>query len=128
MSANSSRVYVENNVNEVLHSVETGVVKWVRDMTARLELETVNELNRLVYNTPESPNYQRTGNLRKSVQKHFPTETEGVVQVGGGQVDYAKAVHEGTQHMPPRPYMRNAVEKLRNEAGPDLARQIEAQL
>lgn len=120
-----SNVTVDDYSPRVYASIATGINKWVRDTTAQVELETVKELNRLVYDTPESPTYKRTGNLRKSVTKHYPSETEGIVQA---QIDYAIYVHEGTPHMPPRPYMRNAVEKVKREAGTDLHRKIEMEL
>lgn len=60
--------------------------------------------DRLIYDTPPSPNYVRTGNLRRSIGSE---EVGDVVEVYA-EAEYAEYVHEGTRHMAPRPFLARA--------------------
>ena len=70
------------------------------------------EITKLVYDTPESPNYKRTGKLRNSLT-HTDNGKDTVYI--GTNVEYASAVEYGTKRIPPRPYLKNAVEKHSDE-------------
>lgn len=97
------------------------------------EGNAIKEITSMVYDTAESPTYVRTGRLRNSIT-HATKESEGKSfsysdskgkqysdKVGGGigeyevwigtNVEYAPYVHEGTSRMPPRRFLRAAVEK-----------------
>lgn len=63
------------------------------------------EVTALVYDTPESPNYKRTGFLRNSID--HKTELDSAL-IGSG-AKYAKYVELGTSKMPARPFLRNAI-------------------
>ncbi len=65
------------------------------------------EITKLVYDTPESPNYKRTGNLRNSLT-HTDNGKDTVYI--GTNVEYAPYVEYGTSKMPPRPYLKSALE------------------
>lgn len=83
----------------------------LRAVTADLERATKRELQTLVYDTPESPNYRRTGNLINSVT-HRVTSDNAQVNVGA---QYAWHVHEGNQYVGPRPFLANAVKRQKRK-------------
>ena len=65
----------------------------------------IDEVNKLVYDTPQSPNYKRTGYLRESINH---VEQDDSTLIGAG-AKYAKYVELGTSKMSPRPFLRNAI-------------------
>lgn len=86
----------------------------------------LDEITPKVYDTPQSPNYQRTGRLRGSITYALKgthstpdppaTGTDGVTDapdestvVVGTNVDYAPYVETGTSKMPPRPFIEPSV-------------------
>lgn len=73
----------------------------------------VDEVTKLVYDTPESPNYHRTNRLRESI-KFVPNYSGKYVDVGSN-VEYAPYVELGTRKMKPRPFLKNAVENHTKE-------------
>ena len=76
--------------------------------------QAVDEVTRLVYDTPESPNYHRTNRLRESI-KFKPNYAGKYVDVGTTNVEYAPYVELGTRKMKPRPFLKNAVENYTKE-------------
>ena len=64
------------------------------------------EITKVVYDTPESPTYRRTGNLRNSLTHTTDASTAYI----GTDVEYAVHVEFGTTRMKPRPYLKPAVE------------------
>ena len=75
------------------------------------EKHAVEEISKAVYDTPESPNYVRTGRLRNSIT-HARDDTSAYV---GTNVEYAAYVELGTSRMNPRPYLRPAAENYADE-------------
>ncbi len=69
------------------------------------EGNAVSEINKLVYDTPPSPTYVRTGRLKGSISHAHDDEAAYV----GTNVEYAPYVELGTYKMAPRPFLRNAV-------------------
>lgn len=65
----------------------------------------IDEVNKLVYDTPQSPNYKRTGYLRQSIN-HVEQDDSALIGAGA---KYAKYVELGTSKMSPRPFLRNAI-------------------
>lgn len=104
-----------NHLPEVAQAIEAVCADLAQDLTNAVYLETQVELDRLIYDTPESPNYQRTTNLYHSTARKMVTPTSGVVSSGDARAPYAQYVHEGTDNMPPRPYLNNAAKNV--EAG-----------
>jgi hypothetical protein len=97
----------------------------------RLAHEMTNEVVRLVYQQPESPNYKRTGFLRDSLMASTnemplaildnPGASDGIdwaqieLVINGAEIGdtiylgytaaYGVHVHYGTNNMPPRPWV-----------------------
>lgn len=71
------------------------------------------EITEMIYDTPESPNYKRTGRLRNDIT-HEVHKSEGAVYIGNS-VKYAILVHNGTRRMKARRYLKNAVIKYKDE-------------
>ena len=71
------------------------------------------EITRLVYDTPPSPTYVRTGNLRNSLTGKYAKD-EKTVYIGTN-VEYAPYVEFGTRRMKEKPYLRNACSKYVDE-------------
>lgn len=94
---------------------------WVAETAAAVEAETKNQLDVLIYRTPER-GYRRTGNLRNSVRHKLVSRNVAEVQA---HAEYARAVHEGTSRMGPRPYMANALKRDAPRMAERLARQIQ---
>ena len=65
----------------------------------------IDEVNKLVYDTPQSPNYKSTGYLRESIN-HVEQDDSALIGAGA---KYAKYVELGTSKMKPRPFLRNAI-------------------
>ena len=69
------------------------------------------EISKAVYDTPESPNYVRTGRLRNSITHARDDESAYI----GTNVEYAAYVELGTSKMKPRPYLRPAAQNYADE-------------
>lgn len=69
------------------------------------EGNAVSEINKLVYDTPQSPNYVRMGRLKNSIS-HAVSGNDVYI---GTNVEYAPYVELGTVHMAPRPFLRNGI-------------------
>jgi HK97 gp10 family phage protein len=65
-----------------------------------------------------------TGALRDSIQGRVINQQAGEVVAGGGAVDYAGYVEEGTVKMPARPYMHPAADAARPRFEAAVARAI----
>lgn len=64
----------------------------------------------MIYQTPESPNYKRTGNLWKGTYIKSRTNKKTIVS---NKEDYHFYVEYGTKNMFPRPAIRLALEALK---------------
>lgn len=84
--------------------IRAAIARTMGETAAALEAEAKGQAQRLIYATPESASYRRTGNLMNSITHSF-TEDSATVTAGA---EYAIYVHEGTRHMTPRPFLVNA--------------------
>ena len=69
--------------------------------------------NKLVYDTPPSPTYVRTGDLKKSIAHKYVKEEKAAYI--GTNLEYAPYVEYGTRNMHERPFLRNAVQDYHDE-------------
>lgn len=84
------------------------------------EGNAVTEINKLVYDTPPSDSYTRTGRLKNSITHTHDDEAAFI----GTNVEYAPYVEFGTRSKGPRPFLRNAVTNYTD----DYVRIVEAGL
>lgn len=124
-----------DNSDEVLDELARRMPKILDAVGIEAEGNAVTEINNLIYNTPESPNYVRTGFLKNSIT-HATKKKDGEsysvdgngdyhkVNVSWGEDDsvvigsaleYASYVELGTSKMAPRPFLQNAIEKYKND-------------
>ncbi len=64
----------------------------------------IDNLNKQIYSTPETPSYKRTGALRASIHRRT-FKTDAIV---GTTLDYAPYVELGTRKTPSRPFLKPA--------------------
>lgn len=87
---------------ELKRAIDIGM----RAVAAAGEGNAIREVTRLVYDTPPSPTYVRTGNLRNSLKgKYVPEEEAAYI---GTNLEYAPYVEFGNRHTREKPYLRNA--------------------
>ena len=96
---------VNDHTDEVIQEVHNRVPIILEALGIEAEGNAVSEINKLVYDTPESPNYVRTGRLKGSISHAHDDENAYI----GTNVEYAPYVEFGTKHMAARPFLRNAV-------------------
>lgn len=89
---------------EMLSLLDAETKKLETQTAQKLAALTRHQLTKLVYATPPSPKYQRTGNLMKAVKS-----TNSRVRIN---IHYAGYVHDGTRYMAGRPYLTNAISEL----------------
>ena len=77
------------------------------------QANAVREVTRLVYDTPPSPTYVRTGNLRNSISKKY-VKAELAAYIGTN-LEYAPYVEYGTRRMKEKPFLRNACRNYTDE-------------
>lgn len=70
------------------------------------ESNAKEHITKVIYDTPQSPNYKRTGRLRNSIT-HQVVDDENSVYIGTN-VEYAIPVEMGTSRMKPRPFIAPA--------------------
>lgn len=107
-------IVVISNREEVEKATESQIEQALEAIGQAAESHAVDEVTELVYDTPESPNYKRTGNLRQSITHSEPNMVGKYVDVGS-RVEYAPYVEFGTRKMKPRPFLKNAVTKYKTE-------------
>ena len=141
--ANVDRVSFNIKVNNrrlVLDEFERRMPIILEAVGLKMEGNAIKEINKLVYDTPENPDFPRTGRLRNSItyacergqgqpntqpgwkcepsdyKPHGRAESNKVYV--GTNVEYAASVELGTsvnRKRGPRPYLRNAVAEHREE-------------
>jgi len=77
----------------------------VKAVTIDCEADAKLIITKVVYNTPESPNYKRTGRLRVNITHEFIEKDGSIVGRVGTDVEYAPYVEFGTKRRTGRPYL-----------------------
>ena len=98
-------VTVKSNVNEVIADLHGKIPRILEALALQAEGNAVDEVTKLVYDTPESPNYVRTGDLRKSISHATDSDSAYV----GTNIEYALYVETGTRYKGARPFLKNSV-------------------
>lgn len=113
-------VTLTSNKDEILDALgeQLGQAMIAIGMTA--ESNAKQEVNKAVYDTPESPNYKRTGRLLNSIS--YAVDTDEPAVYIGSNVKYAPYVELGTSKMRARPFLKPAAENY-GEQYQDLLRQ-----
>ena len=104
--ANVVDVNVVDNAELFLKALPEQIEAGLIAIGITAEANSKTEVDRAVYDTPESPNYVRTGRLRNSLT-HAVDKDEKAVYIGTN-VEYAAFVELGTTKMAPRPYLKPA--------------------
>ena len=122
-----SDVIIKDNSKEVLSELAYKLPTILEAVGLEAAGNSVDEISKLVYDTPESPNYVRTGRLRNSIawatnENHaavgIPHKAEDANPIEnpetdavyiGTNVEYAPYVEMGTSKMAARPFLRNAI-------------------
>lgn len=102
--ANVVNISVKSNADIFRNALPAQIGQALEAIGLTAEKHAVEEISKVVYDTPESPNYVRTGRLRNSIS-HARDDTSAYV---GTNVEYAAYVELGTSKMKPRPYLRPA--------------------
>lgn len=103
---------VEDNRDEYEQKLERALRVSFKAIGLTMQQNAVIEINKAVYDTPETEHYKRTGNLRSSIT-HVSDDRSATV---GTNVEYAPYVEFGTSRgMKERPYIRPAVENHMQE-------------
>lgn len=118
----------ESNLSNVLSQTTDALHRAAEIIGGMAESYAKQEITRVVYDTPESPNYVRTGHLRNSITYKVRDEGSSVVVTVGSAMEYAPYVELGTgrnyeksgghgtfEGMKPRPYLRPAIENHKEQ-------------
>ena len=106
-------VRFENNADEVRARFKELFDKGMELVGQQAESNAIKEVTELVYDTPPSPRYVRTGALRNSIgHKYVPEEKAAYV---GTNLEYAPYVELGTRHMHEKPFLRNAAQNYADD-------------
>lgn len=122
-----SDITIKDNSKEVLSELDSKLPVILEALGLEAAGNAVDEITKLVYDTPESPNYVRTGRLRNSIawatnENHAPVGIPDKIEDAtpienpekdtvyiGSNVEYASYVETGTSKMASRPFLRNAL-------------------
>ena len=99
-----ANIIIKDNVAEVLAAMKKARRRGLAAIAAAGAKNAKLEVTKVVYDTPESPNYKRTGRLRNGIT---PDSDDNYAYIGTN-VKYAKWVELGTSKMKPRPHMAPA--------------------
>ena len=100
------QIHITDNSNIFKNALQEQIDAALEAVGVEAESNAKIEITKAVYDQPASPNYVRTGRLRNSIT-HDVFENFAYV---GTAVKYAAYVELGTSKMPPRPYIKPAVE------------------
>ena len=64
----------------------------------------------------------KTGALRESIRIERPSALSAVLVAGGGTVDYARLVHDGTVNTPAMPFLEQAIMSEKTRIGNEVLR------
>lgn len=102
-----------SNRAKVERALKSAIDIGMESVAQEAEANAIAEVTELVYDTPASKTYIRTGDLRKSItHRYVPEEQTAYV---GANIDYAPYVEFGTIHMKARPFLSNSVQKYKKE-------------
>lgn len=104
-------VSVQSNSDVFKNALPEQIGQALEAIGLTAERHAVEEISKAVYDTPESPNYVRTGRLRNSITHARDDESAYI----GTNVEYAAYVELGTSKMKPRPYLRPAAQNYSEE-------------
>ena len=104
---------LQNNKPAILAEMSTRMRQALEAVGITAENNAVVEVNRAVYDTPPSPNYVRTGNLRQSITHAVQEEQQCAIV--GCRIEYAPDVELGNSKMHARPFLRPAVANYQND-------------
>lgn len=105
MAKTTADVQFTDNSKLVKAELERRIPIVLEAIAIQAEGNAVDEINKLVYDTPESPNYVRTGRLKGSISHAIDADSAYI----GTNVEYAPYVELGTSRMGARPFLRNAI-------------------
>lgn len=100
-------VKITDNSDEFLNALPEQIEQALIAIGITAEAKAKEEVKRVVYDTPPSPNYVRTGNLRNRITHEVLTGENAVVI--GERLSYAPFVELGTSKMKPRPFLKPAI-------------------
>ena len=106
-------VTLTSNKDEILEALGEQLGQAMIAIGLTAESNAKREVNKAVYDTPESPNYKRTGRLLNSIS--YAVDTDEPAVYIGSNVEYAPYVELGTSKMRARPFLKPAVEKYAGE-------------
>lgn len=98
-------IKIEDNSKDFIKELENRIPVVLEECGLAAERNAKIEVTKSVYDTPESPNYSRTGDLRNRIT-HATDEKSAYV---GTNLEYAPYVEMGTVKMKARPFIKPAV-------------------
>ena len=100
-------VKITDNSDKFLNALPEQIEQALIAIGITAEAKAKEEVTKVVYDTPPSPNYVRTGNLRNRLTHEVLTGENAVVI--GERLEYAPYVELGTSKMKPRPFLKPAI-------------------
>ena len=100
-----SKLIVQSHLGEVKQELAERIPLILEALGIEAEGNAITEVNKLVYDTPQSPSYVRTGRLKNSISHAVSGDTAYI----GTNLEYAPYVELGTSRMAPRPFLRNGI-------------------
>lgn len=101
-----AKIRIESNVDEIIRLKEEAADRIIEELGQQGERNAKIEVTKAVYDTPASPLYDRTGNLRNQLTH----DRDGDTAIIGSPTEYSPYVEFGTRRMSPRPFMKPAVQ------------------
>lgn len=105
------KITIIDNSSEFRDALHKQLAVALEEIGQEAESNAIIEVDRAVYDTPESENYVRTTRLRQSITHAKDAEAAYV----GSNVEYAPYVEMGTSKMRARPFIRPAVENYMDD-------------